>query len=1796
MPSLVTTNRNGANVFTANFDNAYDSNGGLTTLLNTMENSPLLVDLFNVFAGNGGRIDISPSGSGTYSDPNTNVIYVDASWLSYDPKVVADYIAHELGHEDLPGGLPVIAENIDQSIQNGENAEGAAVTAEYIVALQLGLIKSVSEDATLDAKLGTTLLTLMNQVAGQDAVSATQITTLSQLLGVGQFFQDAVAAGGHYYGQANPSTAFDPSRANNLTYDSYYADGFILYKFQNILPRQVDWKSVTNDSITWIKNADGTLSVTANNVHLFEDGGTGKFTEDGGSLSFSGTVSETGQFTLLSRSRTVTTLVDTDGDGRPDERLEVTTASDGHATTTTTTIYDLDGRLLSLQIHNDSGSTHYEIYQYDSAGKTAGRTTMDDDGHGNVTTNYYNATGFKTGDEWTHADGTHGSDAFNPDGSSSSTSYNVDGSYKTVVIATNGWRETSYYSSDDAKTNDSWQFPDGSHGTDVYNSDGSKSGTNYNPDGSYATYSIAADGSKETITYAADGTRLTDAIENADGTGSYSALEVATGETYTFAHDAAGHTVSEAREVSPSASSQAGAFTVAYTYYSDGNLESVSLNGLFAAGSRVLKDIWTASFNEDGSWIEWKYNDPYSADPDGLFGPTGSVSTRGAWDFYVVPGVEDTNGNASAYAMFGNSVSDAHWSIAGPYDLVGQSTVVWNVYGDSFSAYTVGPEGSKVTATYSVSTDKVVLTNLSAEFSDGSYENYTVSNGHVSNSTLYRTDGSYTVSTNDGLGDTTTATYSASGATIASSWQNADGSSGSLTYNASEQLVAESVHNADGSTATYDFDSLGRITAISQSNADDSVAHYAYTYNGDNSYRLTVTSAITSYAPSTTVVYDYSTSQQLVSEHVANPDGSSAGYAFNDAGQITAIDQHNTDGSTAQYAYAYNAGGSYNLTVTSTAAGATASSKVIYSYDSNQQLSSEDVTNADGSTALYSFNSAGQITGIDQHNADGSSAQYVYVYQADGSYSLTVTSAAAASAAVSTVVYDYNTNQQLSRESVANADGSTAVYDFNAAGQITAIDQHNADGSTAQYAYTYESDGSYTLSVDSMAAGATTATNVLYGYNSSQQLVTEGVTNADGSTAEYAFNTSGQITAIDQHNADGSAAQYTYSYNVDGSYDLTIASTAAGSVATTTVEYSYDGTGALSTEVVQNPDGSSARYEFDPSGRITSIDQNNADGSWSNSSYNYANDGSYTLYTASSSTEGSPTGVYYNYDASGHLIGETITSSDGSSIAYTYDAAGHLLGTERDGADGSTDATTYSVEGVKLTELSRNADYSGSYFANDVAQGATNTWRFDASGHTTGFAWVNSDGTTGEIDFSYDGGGHLSTASTHWSDGSSWTLQYDPQGNITSDVRQLADGTTENQTWAAARGAWDWISMPGIESSADQSVYSYLSSTNSHFLFRLADPQDASAQSTGIQYSDGNEVLFEKINTDGSWSLFSYLSQGGSSVSVHSLDGTVTTNNYDADGRLVERAVQHTDGSADTLNYAADGSYTDSWEFPNSSNPSDWVYGGQWYSEPHWSYGGPYAAPMMSDVSQYDASGRLIQEDAVFADGGSEHYSEIYDSQNRIAEQDYHDSWGLTSTTTLSYYDDGRPRVENWTRSDGSYDEADFGEDGSYSETWWYSNGVAGTASWDEVTGVTTTHLYINGNDYGSTSFQLNQPSGDDFGRGYASGYWGTPHPATGGGPAEEFGGGLAASNPLYDYGGGPTGGSSGSAGLGSAHGYAPPATELHLSYGTTSGIAGIGGLNGDLLHDWPIIRASLGADNSSLEVGFNNQSNIFPG
>lgn len=232
---------------------------------------------------------------------------------------------------------------------------------------------------------------------------------------------------------------------------------------------------------------------------------------------------------------------------------------------------------------------------------------------GTTVISYLNGAGQVTADDWSKTDGSHGYDAFNADGSSTAVNYSADGTYYTYADDGVGNTTTEYYDATSTLTNDTWQDADGSHGGDTYNADGSSTGDDYQADGSYVVYSDDGQGNIFEEQYAADGTLTGDTWQNSDGSygtdtfnadGSKSGVGYdSQGDYETYSEDVSGNKLANYYTASGqlvqriSTLKSTGGASVAYTFDANGNLLSQTVTSANGSTSTESGEISGAESN-----------------------------------------------------------------------------------------------------------------------------------------------------------------------------------------------------------------------------------------------------------------------------------------------------------------------------------------------------------------------------------------------------------------------------------------------------------------------------------------------------------------------------------------------------------------------------------------------------------------------------------------------------------------------------------------------------------------------------------------------------------------------------------------------------------------------------------------------------------------------------------------------------------------------------------------------------------------------------------------------------------------------------------------------------------------------------------------------------------------------------------------------------------------------------------------------------------------------------------------------
>lgn len=368
-------------------------------------------------------------------------------------------------------------------------------------------------------------------------------------------------------------------------------------------------------------------------------------------------------------------------------------------------------------------------------------------------------------------------------------------------------------------------------------------------------------------------------------------------------------------------------------------------------------------------------------------------------------------------------------------------------------------------------------------------------------------------------------------------------------------------------------------------------------------------------------------------------------------------------------------------------------------------------------------------------------------------------------------IYAYNTvDGRL--DSFTDAKGQVTNYTYNTDGSIAEIDYDNAEVSTPSVSYTY--DAHYPR-VATMADGVGTTT---YAYNAITGTPTLGA---------------GRLASIDGPLDDDTI---TYTYDELGR----VASRAIDGMANET-DYAYDDLGRLIT--VTNPLGEFDYAYVDASNRLDHVDYPN--GQVTNYTY-YNNAGDKRLHEIENLTP-SPSNLSkftYTYDANGTIQSWAKKWDGGSTFIshFKYDAVDQLTDAEIPGMsttknyayryDAAGNRTSEQIDLVveaaahnRLNQLTALSDTGPIRFAGTLSEPANVTVNgvpaeVDGSNHFTADV-VLAPGVHAVDVVATDGSSNVTanTYSVTVASGSSRTLTYDANGNLTDD------GNGRTFTWYA---------------------------------------------------------------------------------------------------------------------------------------------------------------------------------------------------------------------------------------------------------------------------------------------------------------------------------------------------------------------------------------------------------------------------
>ncbi|WP_440534475.1 hypothetical protein [Variovorax sp. YR566] len=395
------------------------------------------------------------------------------------------------------------------------------------------------------------------------------------------------------------------------------------------------------------------------------------------------------------------------------------------------------------------------------------------------------------------------------------------------------------------------------------------------------------------------------------------------------------------------------------------------------------------------------------------------------------------------YEVDGTLTSEAWGTMGGSsgtdfYDAQGASHgEVDNVDG-SYSRYVDDGLGNTTTQTYSA-TD--VLLSDSWVHADGTHGGTVYATATPGSATTHDSDGSYRIATIDADGGVTVKSYSSTGALTHEKWFAADGTHGDNSY----------ASDGSGTGVTYGVDSsLGRSTyyADGSSNTTTVQADQSYTFNTTETNGDTNTQSYSAYG-------------QLTASHWTKIDGSHGDDSFDSDGTVISSTSYAADGSH-----------------TSTATDSDGKTTTLV-YSSSDVLTGRSWTSSDGSRGTETFNADGSSSdtwadangssGTDQYDVNGSLISDTW-RSPDGTYG--ADTSALDGSSTSTI---FNTDGSI-LTTAYSADGSYAITTTDPVGNVKA-EEFSAAGILVDDSWTH-TDGSH--GSDTFNADGTPASQTVY--------------------------------------------------------------------------------------------------------------------------------------------------------------------------------------------------------------------------------------------------------------------------------------------------------------------------------------------------------------------------------------------------------------------------------------------------------------------------------------------------------------------------------------------------------------------------------------------------------------------------------------------------------------------------------------------------------------------------------------------
>jgi Ca2+-binding RTX toxin-like protein len=905
-----------------------------------------------------------------------------------------------------------------------------------------------------------------------------------------------------------------------------------------------------------------------------------------------------------------------------------------------------------------------------------------------------------------------------------------------------------------------------------------------------------------------------------------------------------------------------------YETFSSGSYETT-----FSAQSVVLADAWTttagvfsgahgtSTYNADGTYEAISYA------PDGSYLTTTDYG--------------DGNAREQSFDAAGNPVGGGRVAYAdGTFALIendGKGTITSTFF--SAAGVRVGQQ---------------------VRLPDGSHGATVFAANGASVSTLYRRDGTYSKSEDNGEGQTLTRTYAigarllgstvtevngqtsittfldASGKKLRETWTRSDGSTGTDPVSASDyngvanRIAPTFTRNplrfqswvapdgaggrSDHSTGTYgedwwtggdrpEFQGEFHVTTWSPTEID---AYYRLRANGPNfSTRYSMEVGYTSPA---------------LAQPFQNNTWKQAGYylLFDFLTGATVIGRASTTG--RKYLQ-INSG-----TLTEVGALSTAVHRTIVGSDGKFSVMDDDGL---GNVSLTSFSSTGVRLGEMWFHNDGSAG--ADIHQADG------------------------TVEGVS----SNADGTIDQYHTLAGGEVQLTSYPGAQSVISVATAHAPEIHSEPVLAASLPADLSAPPDSAYDYY--PITISRG-----GDTYQALFDGAGNVEV--SFDAGGGLSLSGFRVRTDPGYDSEVV------VAGKRYDWSYDVRSVPTSRIVRDEDGSFQTFTLDGQGRVNGTSQ------------------------ATESPDGSTATL--RYGVAGQFIGSSLEmrSGQGQALTREFDATGRFTASTVEVTDGHGNAVVsqYDGDGVLAEVRTRVV----------TAANETTVTVYDATGTATSIeiTRVTPDGII-QTDMYSEAGERLSVVVAAFeSDGSVTTSNYDGAGQLTGFV--VARITPERDTTLATYDAnghkqrEDVLHASGVHEYATYSFDSAMSRTvmqvDGSFQTIARDETGQSVSTwfsaAGVKLSDtwsraDGSTGSSAYNADGSWSAIGTYADGGRSTSIGDAAGTTTTTHLSATGVLLGTTVtRDAQGGFESTTFNATGVKTNAaWMHPDGGR-AEYVY------------------------------------------------------------------------------------------------------------------------------------------------------------------------------------------------------------------------------------------------------------------------------